>query len=179
MADGDYSAERRDGAVSLARRFAASPQFDVLFDEGMILIEETAAFLDGEGRLAAKELAPQASALYGAESMRLTTRLMQLASWLLLQRSVTDGEMSRDDAIQEKKSIRLNRLPTEPHGAAWAELPETFHRFIERGNALQRRVERLDSELYGTPIPRRSDEPNPVNAQLSLLETAFDPRFSR
>ena len=29
-----------------------------------------------------------ASVLYAAESMRLTTRLMQMASWLLLQRAI-------------------------------------------------------------------------------------------
>ena len=178
MTDGTKGAERQDGAVSLARRFAKSPQFDALFDEGMILIEETAAFLDGEGRQAAKALDPQAGALYGAESMRLTTRLMQIASWLLLQRSVSEGEMSLDDAMQEKKAIRLNRLPTYPEGAVWAELPQAFHIFVERGNALQRRVQRLDAELYGSAT-KTEMEPNPVSAQLSLLETAFDPRFTR
>lgn len=178
MADWTMGAERQDGAVSLARRFADSPQFDALFDEGMVLIEETAAFLDGEGRQAAKTLDPQAGALYGTESMRLTTRLMQLASWLLLQRSVGEGEISYDDALMEKKAIRLNRPPISPEGALWAELPQAFHTFIERGNALQRRVERLDAELYGTAAKPEAGS-NPVSAQLSLLETAFDPRFTR
>ncbi len=50
----------------------------------MTLVEETADYLDGDGRHAARELPRPASIVYATESMRLTTRLMQLASWLLL-----------------------------------------------------------------------------------------------
>ena len=44
--------------------------------------------------------------------MRLTTRLMQLASWLLLQRAVNDGEMSDEQARLEKAKVKLNGLAT-------------------------------------------------------------------
>ena len=76
--------------VSFAGRVAASSQFKSTYAEGMGLVEETAAYLDGPGRAAAKVLPRQASVLYAAESMRLTTRLMQMASWLLLQRAAAD-----------------------------------------------------------------------------------------
>ena len=39
--------------------------------------------------------------------MRLTTRLMQIASWLLLQRAVAEGEITADQAQAEKNRIRL------------------------------------------------------------------------
>ena len=39
--------------------------------------------------------------------MRLTTRLMQLASWLLLHRAVNEGEMTLAQASKEKKKVRL------------------------------------------------------------------------
>ena len=38
--------------------------------------------------------------------MRLTTRLMQLASWLLVQRAVNEGEMTQDQAGQEKAKVK-------------------------------------------------------------------------
>ena len=59
------------------------------------------------GRTAAKMLPRMASVLYAAESMRLTTRLMQMASWLLLQRAVNNGEMTREQVMAEKKKVRL------------------------------------------------------------------------
>ena len=42
--------------VSFGERFQASAQFDRVFKEGMSLVERTAAYLDGEGRNAAKLL---------------------------------------------------------------------------------------------------------------------------
>jgi len=46
-------------------------------------------YLDGAGREEAKALAARRVSRLCAESMRLTTRLMQIASWLLLQRAST------------------------------------------------------------------------------------------
>ena len=45
----------------------------------------------GAGREQAKALERNDSLAYAAESMRLTTRLMQIASWLLLRRAVAEG----------------------------------------------------------------------------------------
>ena len=45
---------------------------------------------------------------YATESMRLTTRLMQLASWLLLHRAVKEGEMSLAQANKEKAKVKLS-----------------------------------------------------------------------
>ena len=72
------------------RDFARSELFDRTFREGMELVEETAAYLDGEGRRDSKMLSRAAALAYAAESMKLTTRLMQIASWLLVQRAVRE-----------------------------------------------------------------------------------------
>jgi regulator of CtrA degradation len=68
------------GPISFREKLASSQAFSALFRDGMSLVEETAAYLDGPGRKESKAL-PRAAALsYATESMRLTTRLMQLAS---------------------------------------------------------------------------------------------------
>ena len=79
--------------TSVVQDFAASELFDRTFQEGMELVEETAAYLDGAGRQESKLLSRAAALAYAAESMRLTTRLMQVASWLLVQRAVREGDM--------------------------------------------------------------------------------------
>ena len=93
--------------ISFGKAYAESATFRTLFKEGMTLVEETADYLDGDGRSAARELPRPASIVYATESMRLTTRLMQLASWLLLHRSVREGDMTAERAREEKKKIRL------------------------------------------------------------------------
>ena len=74
----------------------------------MGLVEHTAAYLDGPGRNEAKALARAAALAYATESMRLTTRLMQLASWLLLHRAVKEGEMTLNQANREKTKVKLS-----------------------------------------------------------------------
>ena len=89
-------------AVSFGERLASSQAFADLFRDGMALVEETAAYLDGPGRQESKRLERNGALAYATESMRLTTRLMQLASWLLLHRAVKEGEMSLAQANKEK-----------------------------------------------------------------------------
>ena len=60
----------------------------------MTLVEEAASYLDGPGREESRDLPRPAAVAYSTESMRLTTRLMQVASWLLLQRAVNEGELT-------------------------------------------------------------------------------------
>ena len=86
--------------------FAKSELFDRTFHEGMSLVEETAAYLDGAGRQDSKLLSRNAALAYASESMRLTTRLMQVASWLLVQRAVREGDMAPEAAFDA--SYRLN-----------------------------------------------------------------------
>ncbi len=170
----------KNGAVPvrLAEHFTSSSKFRELFTHGMDLVEETATFLDTDGRRAAKSLSKTAMAVYGAESMRLTTRLMQLASWLLLQRAVAEGEMTVEQAITEKKNVKLSQLQPRKGGAGWDELPELFLDLVKRSTALQRRIKRLDDEIYGEQTKETVKTENPVASQHALLETAFDRRFT-
>jgi len=160
--------------VSFAGRAAASSQFKALYSEGMALVEETAGYLDGPGRTASKVLPRMASVLYAAESMRLTTRLMQMASWLLLQRAVNNGEMSRDQVLSEKSKVRLDGFNVDRNAPGWLDLPEGFRDLVERSLRLQNRIALLDREIYrpsdATVLP---DNENSVRAQLNLLRTAF------
>ena len=80
--------------IAFGEKLAGSQAFAALFRDGMSLVEETAAYLDGPGRQESKKLERNAALAYATESMRLTTRLMQLASWLLLHRAVKEGEMT-------------------------------------------------------------------------------------
>ena len=81
-----------DRTIRLAEHLAFSRSFQPLFNQGMALVDETAIYLDGAGRVEAKALSKHGTTLYAAESMRLTTRLMQVASWLLLQRAANQGD---------------------------------------------------------------------------------------
>ena len=159
-------------AVSFSERLANSQVFATLFRDGMALVEETASYLDGAGRTESKKLERSAALVYATESMRLTTRLMQLASWLLLHRAVKEGEMTLAQASKEKSKVRL--ASCDPGDAkSIALLPQKLQELIARSVRLQIEVRRLDSTMHGTP-PVKVAIGNPVERQLGLLKAAFE-----
>ena len=159
--------------VNLAERFANSGNFKALFQDGMSLVEETATYLDGKGRDEAKGLPRSSAMLYGSESMRLTTRLMQIASWLLLQRAANEGEMTRDQLLEEKKKIKLETVNDQIDNPGWKDMPVEFLELVSRSLTMQNRVMRLDAELYGHKVEEPVDSNNPVGQQIDLLSTAL------
>jgi regulator of CtrA degradation len=170
------SQPEKEGAktVKLAERRIFSASFKPLYDEGMKLVEEAAGYLDGRGRMEAKKLSRTAATLYAAESMRLTTRLMQIASWLLLQRAANSGEMTREQVAVEKAKVRLDTTSPLENAPGWFELPEAFRDLVNRSLSLQGVVRRMDEQIYGAQvIEPRARISNPVSDQITLLKTAF------
>ena len=158
--------------VNFFTRFTSSEQFEKVFREGMSLVEETANYLDGPGRLDARVLERHGAIAYATESMRLTTRLMQLASWLLLHRAVREGEMSLAQANREKVKVKLTAA--EPGSAdAVARLPAKLQDLIERSMTLQTQVKRLDVTIHA-PAPESAMIGNPLVPQLNRLKAAFE-----
>ncbi len=163
--------------IDFGQRFAESETFKALFREGMAMVEETAAYLDGDGRVVAKALPRAGSLAYATESMRLTTRLMQLASWLLLQRAVNEGEMSPEQARQEKAKVRLRGFDTGTEGPGWLGLPTELRGLIERSQRLQVRIRMLDAALYDATAPEA--RLNPVAQQIGALSAALGARAAK
>ncbi|PWE16325.1 DUF1465 domain-containing protein [Marinicauda salina] len=161
------------GMTARVAEFAGSEMFRRLFREGMDLVEETAAYLDGPGREDAKRLGRAGALSYAAESMTLTTQLMQSASWLLTQRAVAEGDMTPEEAAEER--YRLN--PGARKDAHWPAddepCPARLADLATRSEALYRRLARLDAELFDGTAEPADPEANPVARQLSALESAF------
>jgi regulator of CtrA degradation len=149
--------------------FTDSAMFDRTFDEGMALVEETARYLDGKGREEARTLPRKAAMLYAGESMRVTTRLMQAASWLLVQRAVRDGDMERDDALNDRYRLGSREICLGVCAEDTAPLPEPLKDLLARSDSLYRRIARLDDILFGegeTPPPG-------ARGQMDTLAQAF------
>jgi regulator of CtrA degradation len=158
--------------VLFSERLTNSAAFGVLFREGMDLVEETAAYLDGDGRSEAKALERAVSLTYATESMRLTTRLMQLASWLLLHRAVKEGEMTLTQANREKTKVKLSAADPGPEDMI-EKLPPQLQELIVRSMNLQSRVRRLDITIHAAPA-ERAPIGNPLVPQLNRLKAAFE-----
>lgn len=161
-----------DGPIAFAERMLSSDRFRDLFREGMGLLEETADYLDGDGRTDSKTLSRLAGLAYAAESMKLTTRLMQLASWLLVHRAVAEREMTPVQARKERAKIKLIDPAGDDVSAGYNELPTPLTDLIERSIRLQQRIRHLDMLAYDNDqvaTPRDSA----VHGHLDQLARAF------
>jgi regulator of CtrA degradation len=154
-------------------------QFQEVFQEGMGLIEETANYLDGQGRQDVRELDKQGSVTYASQSMRLTTRLMQLASWLLLQRAISSGEISRAEAEQEKGRISLDEIGQGQPLDGEEQLPEALQALVTRSLRLHERMLTLDVMIAERDETLLTGEAaNEVSSHLDMLQKAFNAKRS-
>lgn len=150
--------------------FTGSALFEKTFEEGMSLVEETARYLDGRGRVESRDLPRKTAMLYAGESMRVTTRLMQAASWLLVQRAVHEGDMNAEDAAGERYRLGSKEICFGGGADGVDQLPTTLQDLLARSDRLYRRIARLDDVLF------RGGAAPGVKSHFERLEQAFGAR---
>ncbi len=117
------------------------------YDEALGLAEEARAYLLARRESGAREEAAIDRMAISCATLKVTSRLTQVIAWLLVQRAVQAGEMTREEA--EKPEHRLSGeaacspdMPVE--GEA---LPDDLGDLMERSWRLYQRVARLDSMM--------------------------------
>jgi regulator of CtrA degradation len=160
-------------AIPFIRHLTVSGAFKDLFREGMTLVEEAAAYLDGPGRAESRALSRAVALGYSTESMRLTTRLMQVASWLLLQRAVNEGELTSSQAQAERVRVKLCRQEYGCAPEVFEQLPPTLRSLSQRSLRIQERVIHLDQGLAVACSPPPTITGSEVASQVERLRAAF------
>jgi len=141
------SGSRDAVTVSFGAKFARSDQFRLVFREGMALVEAAATYLDGEGRKEARKLRPQ--------------------------HSVSEGELTPEQALEEQRKIKLPPPGSEKPGRDLSALPPKLRDLITQSLKLQDRVVRLDEMLGLNRMRSGASTGNPLQNQMSRLEAAF------
>src|ERR1700740_757982 len=131
-------AQNDDEAVGelTPQSFIGSALFERTFEEGMSLVEETARYLDGRGRQESRDLPRKIAMLYAGESMRVTTRLMQAASWLLVQRAVHDGDMDAKDAAGDRYRLGSKDICLGGSADGTDQLPAKLQELLQRSDSI-------------------------------------------
>ncbi|MCW5731259.1 MAG: DUF1465 family protein [Alphaproteobacteria bacterium] len=113
------------------------------YGEAESLLAEARDYLAFCVRTAHAAVPPERKLHFALESSRLTARLVNLMAWLLLQRAVHAGELSRQAALAEAPELsRRAGILANPSGEG---LPLAMQELLQRSHRLYVRVARLDA----------------------------------
>jgi regulator of CtrA degradation len=151
----------QDAHLPLTAKLVAS-----LYTEAMLLADEARSYFDMSGREDRDSLEPIDRVGFSCEALKVTTRLMHVIAWLLTQRAVEAGELSRSQA--RRPARRLGEAP-DSNEALLIRLPESALALIRASRDLYERVKRLDEAALLGPEPQAS----PARSLISRLERSF------
>lgn len=121
--------------------------FSRTYDEALALVKEARSYIAGPGHEAAKTLSQEATFTYATESLRMTTRLTEIMSWLMFQRALHCGEITEQEAQAEECRLQFSEVClADVKEADFTELPAGLLALMERSESLYRRVARLDQQ---------------------------------
>jgi regulator of CtrA degradation len=138
---------------------------DALYIEAMVLADEARSYFDTIGRDDRLSLDPIDRVGFSCESLKVTTRLMHVIAWLLTQRAVAAGELSRAEAGEAER--RLGEAPQTDRDL-FPRLPEPAADLVRASEELYDRVSRIDAGHF-------AEEPtgSPARSLLSRLQRSL------
>ena len=125
--------------------------FDSTFEEALSLAQEVRDFLtSGQNRAGNEETVAELRLVASCETLRMTARVTQVIAWLIVQRAVLAGELSRAEASESRYRLGGQAICEPGSEAELAGLPQRLVVLSERTAQLYERVARLDAMVNGT-----------------------------
>ncbi len=152
-------------ATSLREPDVAAKWVDALYIEAMVLADEARSYFDNQARDDRLALVPADRVALSCESLRVTTRLMHVIAWLLNQRAVRAGELTRAEAVTPERRLG-DAAPLDAD--LLPRLPEAAAEIIQASSDLYDRVRRLDYGANAEEAPA-----SPARGLLSRLERSL------
>ena len=119
--------------------------FDSTYREALSLTREARDYVAYQERRDKQSLSPVGQLAASCESMRMTARLTQVMSWLLVQKAVHAGELSREQAAAPELRLSGQTVCGEEPPETEEVLPPRLRELLERSLSLYQRVARLDA----------------------------------
>jgi regulator of CtrA degradation len=127
---------------------AAITFFDRTYDEAFDLLIEARNYLAEGLHLGTESMTPEDRLVASCETMRLTSRLVQVMAWLLVQKAVHAGELDPSEADEPARRLGGREVCAESGPWDLGGLPRGLRSLLDRSLALYNRVARLDEMVH-------------------------------
>lgn len=148
----------------------AEKLIDELYLEAMVLADEARSYLELWGMRDRDDVQPLTRIQLSCESLKVTTRLMQVIAWLLTRRALARGEIDAAEAASEK--YRLGDAAPTDHRTTIG-FPSDMRVLIAASESLYQRALRLEEQLVGGIQDDRGAASSPARDLMHRLESAF------
>jgi len=136
------------------------------YQEATDLILSVARYLESESLQSRKPiLSVEKEVYYASESMRVSSCLMHIMSWFLVQKGVAAGEITKEEAATPKFRLGAQDFTIKKVDNSDGDMPATFVTLMNASYKLFNQVARVDEMVYGTAVAM-----NPVHEMFSRIE---------
>ena len=118
--------------------------FSRTYDEAIDLVEAARSYLSVLEPIDRRALPVPERLRLCSETMRMTARLTQIMAWLLSQRAVHAGEISRAEALEDQEVLTEVDVCMARDERNWRGLPQRLVALLDKSHRLYIRVARLD-----------------------------------
>jgi regulator of CtrA degradation len=120
-----------------------------MYNEAYSLLLETRNYMTYIAPQLRSEMAPEDRLFVTYQSTRLTSRLLEMMSWLMAQKAIHGGEMTREQAREQGFTISNDDVCRFDEAEQSNILPEGLRSLLERSERLYSRLLRLDINNEG------------------------------
>ena len=144
-----------------------------LYFEAMTLADAARAYFDREGQDERAGLDAVTRVAFSCESLKVTTRLMHVVSWLLVRKAIQAGELSEAAAMAPERRLPRGDVaaPIDEDPSRLLRLPPRARHLIDGSRDLYDRVRRFDAQLDAAAASRGG--PTGARALLGRLQEAL------
>jgi regulator of CtrA degradation len=117
------------------------------YDDAMALVIESRNYIAYRQALDERDLEPSIRLQISLETMRVTARLTQVMAWLLVQKAVEGGELTREQAMVEALALSGEAICLDTAAHELEGVPNGLKSLLDRSHALYLRISRLDNQI--------------------------------
>ncbi|MEI6557588.1 MAG: DUF1465 family protein [Rhodospirillaceae bacterium] len=128
--------------------------FHRTYDETMALLIEARNYAAYREPTDQRTLSPNVRLQVSYESLRVTSRLVQVMAWLLAQKAVHAGELTQEEGASEEYALSGGTICSDSAGTATEALPAGLVSLLDRSHRLYLRVQRLDEQVRRSRVDR-------------------------
>ncbi|GAB4139807.1 MAG: hypothetical protein Tsb0016_06640 [Sphingomonadales bacterium] len=144
---------------------------DRLYQEAVGLADEARTYFGMHAKLDRQRLAPIDRVLYTCESLRISTRLMHVISWLMVRKAVAAGEISAADGLRPERRLGDQELCQMTERDALRRMPPMVASLSYRSQAVFDRAWRMEQDLLAAE--QRGEGDIGARALIDRLESVY------